>query len=239
MNQTIISHLTLLRQRLIYILIGFLIAFIALYHFSNNLYNIIATPLLQYLPRDTRLIATDVTSPFFVPLKLTGIVALVISLPNTIYQIWQFISPALYRHEKKLILITIISVITLFIIGIAFCFYIILPTLFTFIAKIKANDIAMLTDINKYLDLVLSLFIVFGSAFQMPIIIYLSIFFGIVSYKKMIAMRKYMFVGVFIIAAIVTPPDILSQILLAIPLYLLYEIGIFTAKLTIHKDKLC
>ena len=239
MNQDIISHLTQLRIRLIFILIGFLVVFLSLYHFSNNLYDFLAHPLLSYLPKDTHLIATDVTSPFFVPLKLTGAVAILISLPNTIYQIWQFIAPALYRHEKKLMLITTTLVITLFILGVVFCFYIVLPTLFNFISKTKAPNIEMLADINKYFDLVLSLLIIFGIAFQMPIITYLLIYFKIVTYKKMISLRKYMFVIMFIIAAIVTPPDIISQIMLAIPLYLLYEIGILLSKLTIHKDKIC
>ena len=240
MNEgNIISHLFELRRRLIYILVAYLMVFLPLFHFSNTIYDALAKPLLTYLPVGSHLIATDVTSPFFVPLKLTMIVALFISLPNTIYQIWQFIAPALYRNERKLILITIVSVLFLFILGMVFCFYVVLPTLFHFISKIKAPDIAMLTDINKYLDLVLSLFIIFGIAFQMPIIIYLLIYFKIVTYRKMISLRKYMFVAVFIIAAIVTPPDILSQIMLAIPLYLLYEIGILISKLTIHKDKLC
>ncbi len=239
MNQDIISHLIQLRRRIIYILTGFFIVFLFIFHFSNNLYDVIAKPLLLNLPTGSHLIATDVTSPFFVPLKLTTIVALIISLPNTIYQIWQFIAPALYCNEKKLMLITIVSVLFLFMLGTVFCFYIVLPTLFNFIDKIKAPAITMLTDINKYFDLVLSLFIIFGIAFQMPVIIYLLIYFKIVTYKKMISLRKYMFVGVFIIAAIVTPPDIISQIMLAIPLYLLYEIGILLAKLTIHKDKIC
>ncbi len=239
MNQDIISHLTQLRIRLIFILIGFLVVFLSLYHFSNNLYDFLAHPLLSYLPKDTHLIATDVTSPFFVPLKLTGAVAILISLPNTIYQIWQFIAPALYRHEKKLMLITTTLVITLFILGVVFCFYIVLPTLFNFISKTKAPNIEMLADINKYFDLVLSLLIIFGIAFQMPIITYLLIYFKIVTHKKIISLRKYMFVIMFIIAAIVTPPDIISQIMLAIPLYLLYEIGILLSKLTIHKDKIC
>ena len=236
---SIVSHLIELRRRCIYIIIGYLVVFLPLFHFSNNIYTVLAKPLLRYLPVGSHLIATDVTSPFFVPLKLTMIITLFISLPNTIYQIWRFITPALYRNEKKLMLITAISVLFLFILGMAFCFYIVLPTLFNFIAKIKAPDIAMLTDINKYLDLVLSLFIIFGIAFQMPIIIYLLIYFKIVTYKRLISLRKYMFVAVFIIAAIVTPPDIISQIMLAIPLYLLYEIGILFSRLTIHKDKIC
>jgi sec-independent protein translocase protein TatC len=241
MNQDVIGHLIELRRRLIFILLGFLVVFLCLFHFSNNLYDGLAKPLLTYLPHGTQLIATDVTSPFFVPLKLTAIVAGLLSLPNTVYQIWHFIAPGLYRHEKKLMLITLISVIILFACGMLFCFFIVLPTLFNFIAKIKASDIAMMTDISKYLDLVLSLFIIFGTAFQMPIIIYLLIYFNIVTHTKMADMRKYMLVGAFIIAAIVTPPDILSQTMLAIPLYLLYELGLLMAKLTLskHQDNQC
>ena len=236
MNQELILHLIELRKRLIYTLIGFIIVFLPLFHYANTLYKYLAEPLLLYLPRGTQLIATDVTSPFFVPLKLSAIAAIIISIPNTVYQVWQFIAPGLYRHEKKLILTTILCIIALFIAGISFCFWIVLPTLFNFIGHIKATDITMLTDIGKYLDLVLSLFLVFGCAFQMPVIIFLLIRFEIISQQKMASIRKYVLVGVFVIAAVVTPPDILSQTMLAIPLYLLYEIGMLFAKLLRTKN---
>jgi sec-independent protein translocase protein TatC len=234
-NQEILEHLIELRKRLLYTIIGFLFVFLSIFHFANNIYLIISNPLLHYMPSGTKLIATDVTSPFFVPVKLTVIVAIFISLPNTIYQIWKFIAPGLYKHEKKLILITIISALVLFLLGIVFAYFIVLPTLFNFINHFKASDITMLTDITKYLDLVLHIFVIFGFSFQMPIVIFLLIYFGVVNLDTMIKMRKYYFVGSFVVAAIVTPPDVLSQTMFAIPFYLLYEFGILIAKLVVRK----
>ena len=226
MNQNFSTHLIELRKRIIYITIIFLIVFAICFHYSNQLYNFIATPLLKYLPTGTKLVASDITSPFFVPLKLAALIAFIITLPHTIYQIWKFITPAMYQHEKKILFITVISAFILFISGLSFCYFITLPIVFTFISKIKATDIIMLTDIQKYLDFVISMFLIFGCAFQLPIVIHLLIRFKIISKVKLKQIRPYMFVGVFVIAAIVTPPDVLSQTLLALPLYCLYEIGI-------------
>ena len=235
MNEELITHLIELRKRLILILVGILITFFILSPFANTIYQYLSTPLLTYLPHNTQLIATDVTSPFFVPLKLTVILSIVISLPNTIFQVWQFIAPGLYRNEKRLIFTSIICGILLFIMGILFCYFIVLPSLFSFIGKIKADNIKMLTDIGKYLDFILELFLVFALTFQMPLIIYFFLHFEIVSLSKMVGFRKYMFVLCFIIAAIITPPDVISQILLAVPLYLLYELGILISKLNKRK----
>ena len=230
MSPELINHLIELRKHLIYILIGFILVFAGLFHFANSIYAVVSAPLLVYLPRGTQLIATDVTSPFFVPVKLTAYVAIVISLPNTAYQTWRFIAPGLYKHERKLLVFSIFWVIFLFLSGIIFCYFIVLPALFNFIGHVKSQEITMLTDISKYLDLVLSLFLVFGFAFQTPVIIFLLIYFNVVKHSTMTSLRKYVFVACFILAAIVTPPDILSQTLLAVPLYFLYEIGMFLAK---------
>jgi sec-independent protein translocase protein TatC len=232
-NQEILEHLIELRKRLLYTIIGFLVVFLSIFHFANNIYLIISNPLLYYMPAGTKLIATDVTSPFFVPVKLTEIVAIFISLPNTIYQLWQFVAPGLYKHEKKLILVMIVAALALFLLGIVFAYFVVLPTLFNFINHFKAADISMLTDITKYLDLVLHLFVIFGFSFQMPIVIFLLIYFDVVHLETMIKMRKYYFVGSFIVAAIVTPPDVLSQTMFAIPFYLLYELGVLIAKLVL------
>ncbi len=231
MNQNIINHLIELRKRLIFISIGFLVVFLGLFHFANQIYIYLSNPLFAYLPKNTQLIAIDITSPFFVPLKLTAIVAIEVTFPHTIYQLWQFIAPGLYRYEQKLLGWVIICGSLLFIGGVAFCYFIVLPALFNFITHIKAAEIAMFTDINKYLDLLLNLFLVFGLSFQLPLIIFLLIHFNLVTHTKMMSFRKYILVGVFIIAAIITPPDILSQTLLAIPLYLLYEMGMLMGKL--------
>ena len=230
MNTEFLIHLIELRKRLIYILIGVLIAFFGLFHFANTIYAIVSQPLLVYLPHGTQLIATDITSPFFAPLKLTAYVAIFISLPNTVYQIWRFVAPGLYLHEQKLIVASVMSVIILSTLGMLFCYFVVLPTLFNFIGHIKSQEITMLTDITKYLDFILNLFLVFAIAFQTPVVIFLLIYFGIVKHSKMASLRKYILVGCFIIAAIVTPPDVLSQTMLAIPLYLFYEIGMLVAK---------
>lgn len=235
MNPDLITHLIELRKRLIYILIGFTLVFACLFHFANTIYAIASAPLLAYLPHGTQLIATDVTSPFFIPIKLTAYVAIAFSLPNTTYHLWKFIAPGLYRHERKLLILCIFWVIFLFISGVVFCYLIVLPSLFNFIGQIKSPEIAMLTDIGKYLDLVLSLFLIFGLAFQTPVIIFLLIYLNVISHSKMVNLRKYIFVACFILAAIVTPPDILSQTLLALPLYFLYETGMFFAKIS-RKD---
>lgn len=186
---------------------------------------------MKYLPADTKFIATDITSPFFVPLKLTAIIAFIINLPNTCYQIWVYIAPALYKQEKFLLVLFSLAVIFLFILGIFFCYYIMLPLLFTFISHIKSEHILMMADIGKYLDLLITLCVTFGLSFQMPIIIFTLIWFNIVRYETLKSSRPYIFVGIFIFAAIVTPPDVLSQIMLAIPIYLLYELGLILSKI--------
>ena len=222
-------HLIELRKRLIWTIIGFLLFFLVLSPWANQLYQQLASPISRFLPSGSQLIATDITSPFFVPLKLTAIVAFVLSLPNSLYQIWQFISPGLYKKEQKLFASIIASAFCLFLCGICFCYFLVLPAIFHFINHFKSVEITMFTDINKYLDFVLSLFIIFGIAFEMPVIIFLLIYFGILTIKKAQEMRSYIFVACFILAAIVTPPDVLSQTMLALPLFLLYELGILAA----------
>lgn len=234
MEYDFVSHLIELRKRLIYALIGFILVLGCLFPFANHLYQLLSAPLGKFLPPNSQLIATDVISPFFVPLKLAALTAMIVSLPNTLYQIWQFVSPGLYKSERSLIASVISSAFVLFITGILFCYFLVLPAIFHFVAKIKSPQIAMFTDIDKYLSFVLSLFVVFGLAFEMPVIIFLLIKFNIMSLEKSRQIRPYMFVGCFIIAAIVTPPDILSQTLLALPLYALYELGILAGKIFIR-----
>jgi sec-independent protein translocase protein TatC len=231
MNPQTIQQLLELRKRLILCVAGFLIIFVALFPFSNQIYQLLAVPASKYLPSTTHLVALEVTAPFFVPLKLTALVAFMFNLPNLVYQIWQFIAPGLYKPERKLLISVIISSFTLFILGITFCYCVVLPALFHFISNFIAPQITLLTDIDKYLSLVLSLFMIFGIAFETPVLVFLLIRFGILSLEKAAKIRKYIFVGCFIVAAIVTPPDVLSQTMLAIPLYLLYELGLLAAKI--------
>lgn len=231
MNPQTIQQLIELRKRLIFCTIGFILILAGLFPFSNQIYQLLAIPASKYLPSTTHLVALEVTAPFFVPLRLTAMVAFVLSLPNTIYQIWQFIAPGLYKPERKLLISVIISSFTLFILGIAFCYFLVLPALFHFISNFKSSQITLLADIDKYLSLVLSLFMIFGIAFETPVLVFLLIKFGVLKLQTATKIRKYIFVGCFIVAAIVTPPDVLSQTMLAIPLYLLYELGILTAKI--------
>lgn len=231
MTPETIENLLEIRKKLIYIVVGFCIAFLCLFHFANSIYNYIANPLLAYFPKNTKLVATDIMSPFLVPLKLTAICAFVISLPNTIYQFWHFIAPGLYRNEKKVLLSIICAAISLFLCGVLFCYFIMLPIFFSFINHIKAPGIYMFTDISKYLDFIFTLFTVFGLCFEVPIIIVLIIYFKLLSYARIKSFRPYIFVGCFIVAAIAAPPDVLSQTLLAVPLYLLYETGLIIGKM--------
>ena len=230
MDQTLINHLIELRKRVLWAGVSFFITFICLFPFSNKLYQILSSPLGKFLPTHSQLIATDITSPFLVPVKLTALISFIICLPFIIYQLWKFIAPGLYLREKKLLLGTITSSFVLFVSGIFFCYFLVLPAIFHFIGSFKANSITMLTDIGKYLDFVLSLFFTFGLAFETPVIIFLLIRFGFLELATAAKIRSYVFVGCFIIAAIVTPPDVLSQTMLALPLYTLYELGILAAR---------
>ncbi len=228
-DHNLILHLIELRKRFIFILIGFFIVFAILFHFDNLIFDYLAKPLFAYLPKTSNLVATDIIAPFFTPLKLSIILAIFISLPNTFIQIWAFIAPALYLHEKKIGAYCVIIAILLFAIGISFCYFLVLPILFKFINSVASPNITIMADITKYLDLILNLFLIFGICFETPLIIYLLIHFKILPINTLKKARPYIFVASFIIAAILAPPDILSQILLAIPLYLLYEVGIFFA----------
>ncbi|MEN9946974.1 MAG: twin-arginine translocase subunit TatC [Pseudomonadota bacterium] len=230
-QQHFIEHLIELRKRVIYSLIGLITVLVILFPFSNSIYQVLARPLMKtFASNSQHLVAIDVISPFFIPMKLTALLAFILTLPHSLFQLWQFIAPALYRNERKLFSFVTISSFILFISGILFCYYLVLPTIFHFINNFKSSDITMMTDISHYLNFVLSLFFIFGLAFETPIIVFLLINLKIISLENIQKLRSYILVACFIVAAIVTPPDILSQTMLAIPLYLLYELGIILAK---------
>jgi sec-independent protein translocase protein TatC len=229
MKSDLVNQLVEIRKRLIYILLGFVASFLLIFHFLNSIFIFVASPLLHYLQTGVKLVATDVLSPFFVPLKLGIIVAVFISLPNTIYQIWKYISPGLYLREKKMILPLIFFGVILFALGVVFCYYLVLPTLFKFVVSVKSINIEMFMDISKYLDFILTLFLVFGISFELPILIICLLYFGIVDTVKLRKFRPYIFVLCFVLAAIVTPPDVFSQSILALSLYVLYELGILSS----------
>ncbi|MBI3144801.1 MAG: twin-arginine translocase subunit TatC [Pseudogulbenkiania sp.] len=228
-EQPLLAHLVELRTRLVRAAAGLLIVFLALFHWSGDIYHLLAKPLLDTLPSGSSMIATDVTAPFFVPVKVTMLVAFLISLPNTLYQIWAFVAPGLYAQEKRLILPLVVSSVVLFFIGMAFAYFLVFPVVFGFMSSVTPVGVSMMTDIDKYLSFVLGMFVAFGVTFEVPIVVILLTRMGIVTIEQLRAGRAYVIVGAFVVAAVVTPPDVLSQIMLALPLWLLYEFGILMA----------
>lgn len=221
-----VEHLIELRRRLILMVAGILVCFLCLMPFAQKLYTFVAQPLMATLPKGTNMIAIDVITPFFVPVKVALMVAFLISLPNTLYQIWAFVAPALYKNEKRLITPLVVSSVLLFFIGMAFAYYLVFPVVFKFLAGVTPEGVSMATDINKYLSFVLGMFVAFGATFEVPIVVVLLNRMGVVSVEQLKQARPYVIVGAFVVAAVITPPDVISQILLALPLIILYEVGL-------------
>ena len=210
---------------------GIGICFIVAVPFAQKLYAFVAQPLMSVLPQNTSMIATDVVAPFFVPLKVALMAAFLVSLPNTLYQIWAFVAPALYQNEKRLIMPLILSSLILFIVGMAFCYFLVFPVVFKFFAGMTPLGVNMATDIDKYLSFVLGMFVAFGMTFEIPVVVVLLYRMGMITFAQLTAARPYIIVASFILAAIVTPPDVLSQVMLAVPMILLYEAGLLVCKL--------
>lgn len=227
-----ISHLIELRDRLLRIVIGFIVVFIAFFPFANKIYSLLAAPLLSKLPAGGQMIATAVTTPFFVPMKVAMMAAFIVSLPHTLYQVWAFVAPGLYAHEKKFMIPIIVASSLLFLAGMSFAYFLVFPIIFGFIVGTAPQGVAVMTDIGNYLDFVLTLFFAFGLAFEVPIAVVMSVRFGWVSVRQLNDVRGYVIVAAFVIGAVFTPPDIISQFMLAMPMWLLYEIGILVAKFT-------
>jgi len=224
------SHLVELRDRLLRCVIALVVVFGLLFYWARDIYAILAQPLLASLPAGGQLIATEVTAPFFVPIKVTMMAALVIALPYLLYQTWAFVAPGLYAHEKKLVAPLIITSTLLFLCGMAFAYFLVFPVVFKFIIKVAPEGVAVMTDIGKYLDFVLTLFVAFGVTFEVPVAVVILVRMGMVSVAKLREIRPYVIVGAFVIGAIFTPPDMVSQVMLAVPLWVLYELGIFVAQ---------
>lgn len=227
--ETFIYHLIELRDRLLRIVLGLALVFIGLFPFANKIYTLLAQPLLSKLPAGTQMIATGVTTPFFVPMKVAILAAFVISLPHTLYQIWSFVAPGLYQHERRFVVPLVISSSLLFLAGMAFAYFLVFPVVFGFLAGTAPEGVAMMTDIGSYLDFVITLFMAFGIAFEVPVAVVLLVWFGWVRIATLKEIRSYVIVGAFVIGAIFTPPDVISQLMLAIPLWILYEVGILVA----------
>ncbi|MEW5942842.1 MAG: twin-arginine translocase subunit TatC [Pseudomonadota bacterium] len=228
-SETFISHLIELRTRLLRSIIAVAVVFACLFPLAQDLYSFLAHPLLAALPEGGQMIATEVTTPFFVPMKVAMMTAFLIALPYVLYQVWSFVAPGLYIHEKRLVLPLVVASTLLFLCGMAFAYFLVFPVVFGFIASSAPQGVAVMTDINKYLDFVLTLFVAFGVTFEVPVAVVVLVRMNVVSVAKLRELRSYVIVGAFVIGAIFTPPDVISQIMLAVPLWLLYEAGIVVA----------
>ena len=230
-EQSFLSHLIELRQRLVRSAIAIVVIFLALSPFMRDIFAILSAPLMSVLPEGTKLIATGVITPFMVPLKLTLFVSFLIALPYVLYQAWAFVAPGLYLHEKRLAGPLIASSVAMFALGMAYCYFVVFGLVFRFIAGFAPASVNVAPDIDSYFSFVLGLFLAFGLAFEVPIVVVLLARFGIADVERLKASRPYVIVGAFIVAAVITPPDVVSQLLLALPLCLLYEVGIQVARL--------
>ena len=226
---TVFDHLVELRSRLLRAVAGLLLVFVALLPFANRLYAILAQPLLDKLPSGGQLIAVEVASPFFAPVKLAVFVAVVVAMPWLLYQLWAFVAPGLYQRERRLAMPLLASALVLFYAGCAFAYFLVLPAVFGFLASVTPAGVAMMTDINAYLDFVLVIFLAFGASFELPVALVILVLLGWVTPKQLREWRGYAIVGIFVVAAVITPPDVISQLLLAIPMVVLYEAGILAA----------
>ena len=229
-GQPLVEHLTELRSRLLYALMSVLIIFLPLFYFANEIYIYISEPLRMFLPEGTNMIATEVASPFLTPFKLTLVLSIFIAMPYILHQIWSFIAPGLYVNEKRIATPLLISSIVLFYTGIAFAFYVVFPLVFGFFTSVAPEGVTVMTDINRYLDFVLKLFFAFGVAFEIPIATVLLIWTGATTPQSMAAKRPYVIVACFVVGMLLTPPDVISQVLLALPMWLLFEAGIIFSK---------
>lgn len=234
-EQPLIAHLVELRQRLLYSVLAILVIFLGLFYFANDLYTWISAPLTALLPEGTSMIATDVTSPFFAPFKLTLVASAFIAMPFLLHQAWSFIAPGLYKHEKRLAIPLLISSILLFYMGIAFAYFVVFPIIFGFFTSVGPENIAVMTDISSYLNFVLKLFFAFGIVFEIPVATLLLLWSGVVTVKGLKQKRAYVVVGCFVLGMLLTPPDIISQSLLAVPMWLLFELGILLGAILVRK----
>ena len=229
-EDSFLSHLIELRDRLIRALIAIGIVFICLFPWAKELYALLAQPLLATLPQGGQMIATDVIGIFLVPMKVALMLAFLIALPYVLYQVWAFVAPGLYDHEKRLALPLVTASVLLFFVGMAFAYFLVFPTVFGFMSQVAPEGVAWMTDIEKYLSFVLTTFVAFGVTFEVPVVVVVMVYAGIVDVAKLREWRPYMIVGAFVVGAVFTPPDVISQLMMAIPLCLLFELGLFLAR---------
>ncbi|MDN3679583.1 twin-arginine translocase subunit TatC [Vibrio tapetis subsp. quintayensis] len=236
-TQPLISHLIELRNRLMKALLAVLVVFIGLIWFANDIYEFVSAPLIERLPEGATMIATDVASPFFTPLKLTLVASIFVAVPLILYQVWAFVAPGLYKHERRLIMPLLFSSSILFYCGVAFAYFVVFPLVFGFFTAISLGGVEFATDIANYLDFVLALFMAFGIAFEVPVAIILLCWTGATDVKTLKEKRPYIVVAAFIAGMMLTPPDMISQTLLAIPMCLLFEVGLFFARFYVRKPE--
>jgi len=229
-EQPFLEHVIELRQRILRSVLAVLVLFFPTYFFANDIYQFVAAPLLAHLPEQSSMIATEVASPFLTPFKLAIVAAVFAAIPFILHQAWAFVSPGLYLHEKRFALPLLASSVALFYSGVAFAYYLVFPIVFQFFASITPSGVMMMTDINHYLDFVLTMFFAFGFAFEIPIAILLMVWSGITTPERLVAARPYVIVGCFVVGMLLTPPDVLSQLLLAIPTWMLFELGVWISR---------
>ena len=233
----IVEHLIELRQRLIRAVVATLIVFAGLAFFANDIYDTIAQPLVEVLPAGTSMIATDVAAPFFAPFKLAFMLSIVVAFPYILHQVWGFIAPGLYKHEKRFAVPILSSSVLLFYGGIAFAYFVVFPLVFAFFTSVGPEQITIATDISSYLDFVLKLFIAFGLAFEVPVVVFILCWAGVTNVESLKLKRPYIIVGAFIAGMLLTPPDVISQTLLAVPIWLLFELGLVMSIVVNKPDK--
>lgn len=228
-ENSFVSHLIEMRDRLLRAVLAVVIIFIALFPWAQDIYALLAQPMLAALPKGGQMIATEVTTPFFVPIKVTMMAAFLLAMPWVFYQAWAFVAPGLYQHERRIGVPLVIASVILFLLGMSFAYFLVFPIVFGFIVGVAPEGVAVMTDIGKYLDFVMTLFMAFGITFEVPVAVVLLVKMGMVSVEKLREIRPYVIVGAFVIGAIFTPPDVISQFMLAVPMWFLYELGILVA----------
>ncbi len=232
-----LTHLVELRDRLMRSLVAVGLIFLALFSFANQIYHLLATPLLKHMPAGGTMIATEVGSPFFTPFKLVMVVSVILAVPYLLYQLWSFIAPGLYKHEKRLAFPLLFSSVILFYAGMAFAYFVVFPLAFTFLTANAPEGVTVMTDISKYLDFVLTVFFAFGVAFEVPIATILLVLTGMATPESLVSKRPYIIVGCFTVGMFLTPPDVISQTLLAVPMWMLFEIGVFASRFMLRRKE--
>ena len=232
-EETFISHLIELRSRLVRAIVAVLLVCLCLMPWAREIYTVLAQPLTAALPQGGHMIATDIVGPFLVPLKVTLLVGFVIALPYVLWEIWAFVAPGLYVHEKRLAVPLVVASFALFLVGMCFAYFLVFPMVFRFMARIAPEGVAWMTDIDKYFSFVMTTFIAFGVTFEVPVVVVVLVYTRLVSVERLREARPYVIVGAFVVGAIFTPPDVLSQVMLAVPLWLLYELGMIVAGLLV------